>query len=104
MSDCVLHEIIRSRFDLPPGQTALSKESIMKIPSICAIIGCLFFVSPGLFANTIFTANLTHDQESPPNGTAPLTTSTGAPRPLSFGTATFTLNDTITELALNATM
>jgi hypothetical protein len=52
-------------------------------------------------AGTIFGATLTHDQETTP-GT--LTTSSGDPRPLSFGSATFTLNDAETELAFTATI
>ncbi len=51
-----------------------------------------------------FTANLTHDQEAPPGGTTPLTTSTGAPRPQSFGTATFLLNADRTALTFTATI
>ena len=52
-------------------------------------------------AGTIFTANLTHDQETTQGI---LTTSTGGPRPLSFGSATFILNDAETELAFTATI
>src|SRR4051794_24661269 len=48
-------------------------------------------------AGQIFTADLTHDQEP---GAGPLTTSAGDPRPLSFGTATFTLNDDQTQLTM----
>jgi hypothetical protein len=52
-------------------------------------------------AGTIFWATLTHDQETTKGA---LTTSTGDPRPLSFGSATFTLNDAETELAFTATI
>jgi hypothetical protein len=52
-------------------------------------------------AATIFTAQLTLDQETPPPPRIP-TTSTGAPRPASFGTATFELNDAQTELSFTA--
>jgi len=52
-------------------------------------------------ASVLFEADLTHSQEVV-QGT--LTTSTGDPRPLSFGTATFTLNDLQTELAMVATI
>lgn len=38
----------------------------------------------------VFTSNMTNDQENPP--ATPLLTSTGAPRPTSFGTATLTLS------------
>jgi len=55
-------------------------------------------------AATFFTANITHDQEPPPAGTAPLLTSTGDPRPLSFGTGTFVLKDAQTELSFTATV
>ncbi|GLC27012.1 hypothetical protein rosag_35250 [Roseisolibacter agri] len=51
-----------------------------------------------------FTANLTHDQEPPAISSIPPTTSTGAPRPLSFGTATFTLNAERTALTFTATI
>jgi hypothetical protein len=52
-------------------------------------------------AATILTATLTTLQENPP--TNPVT-STGAPRPAPFGTATFTLNDAQTELTFSATI
>jgi hypothetical protein len=55
-------------------------------------------------AVTVFTANLTHDQESPPNGTAPLTTTTGDLRALSYGFATFVLNDAQTSMTMDATI
>lgn len=55
-------------------------------------------------ASLILTADLTHDQEPPPGGTTPPTTSAGAPRPLSFGTATFVLNDAQTQLSMNVTI
>jgi hypothetical protein len=44
-----------------------------------------------------------HDQEVTTGG-LPLTTSTGSPRPLSFGTATFNLNTAQTELSFIATI
>jgi hypothetical protein len=50
------------------------------------------------------TANLTHDQETGVAGTTPTLTSTGAPRPLSFGTATLLLNAARTELSWTATI
>ncbi|MDB5378368.1 MAG: hypothetical protein JWR00_2814 [Rubritepida sp.] len=52
-------------------------------------------------AAVILTANLTNSQENPP--TVP-TTSTGNPRPASFGTATFELNDAMTALTMNASV
>ena len=55
-------------------------------------------------ASIILTANLTHDQEPAPGGTTPPTTSTGAPRPLSFGHATFVLNDAQTQMTMEVTI
>lgn len=52
-------------------------------------------------AATILVANLSIDQEPPP--ITPMTT-TGAPRPIPFGTATFTLNDAMTQLSFMATV
>src|SRR6476620_1157096 len=50
-------------------------------------------------AETILLATLTNAKENPP--TVP-TTSTGAPRPASFGTAIFTLNDAMTAMTFSA--
>ena len=57
--------------------------------------------SPVSRAGITFTATLTHDQETTQGS---LTTSLGDPRPLSFGIATFTLNDAETQLAFTATI
>jgi len=54
-------------------------------------------------AATLFTAQLTLDQEPPPPLRIP-TTSTGAPRPASSGTATFELNDAQDALSFTATI
>jgi hypothetical protein len=54
-------------------------------------------------AATLFTAQLTLDQEPAPSPLIP-TTSTGAPRPESFGTATFELNDAQNALSFIATV
>jgi hypothetical protein len=53
-------------------------------------------------AVTLLSANLTNSQEVPLPG--PLTTTTGAPRPTSFGTATFVLNDAQTAMTFSATI
>src|SRR3954447_4215666 len=55
----------------------------------------------GAHAVVILSATLTNSQEVPP--TTP-TTSTGAPRPASFGTASFVLNDAMTAMTFNATI
>ena len=53
------------------------------------------------WADIVFTANLTPGQEV----SAPLfTMSGGGSRPPSFGTATFTLNDAMTQLTMTATI
>ena len=52
-------------------------------------------------AEVILFASLTHSQESV---AGPLLTSGGDPRPLSFGTAAFTLNDAQTALSFTATI
>jgi hypothetical protein len=64
--------------------------------SLLALIG-----STSGYANTILFANLTNSQENPPTNP---TTSLGAPRPASFGTATFDLNDAMTALTFSATI
>lgn len=53
-------------------------------------------------AAVILSANITNSQEVPP--AAPTTTATGAARPASFGTATFTLNDSASALTFSATI
>src|SRR4051794_23809748 len=52
-------------------------------------------------ASVMLTANLTNSQENPP--TVP-TTSGGAARPASFGTATFFINDAMTSMTFTATI
>ena len=52
-------------------------------------------------AASILTANITNAAENPP--TVP-TTSTGAARPASFGTANFVLNDQMTSMTMSVTI
>lgn len=61
----------------------------------------LLFVTPKSHASTILIANLTNSQENPP--TVP-TLVGGAPRPVSFGTAIFELNDALTAMTMVATI
>jgi len=61
----------------------------------------LLFVTPKSHASTILLANLTNNQE--PGNIVP-TTSTGAARPVSFGTAMFVLNDAATAMTFTATI
>jgi hypothetical protein len=67
------------------------------------ILGSLVILLAGInaHADTVFVANMTNSQENPP---VTPTTSTGAPRPASFGTATFVLNDAQTALTMTATI
>jgi len=69
--------------------TAVLAAAIVMVPATRAL------------ADTILLATLTNAAENPP--TTP-TTSTGAARPASFGTAIFTLNDAMTELRFTASV
>jgi hypothetical protein len=75
----------------------------MKTLHFCLTMLFIAIIQTPSFADTTLSANITHDQEVNTGG-LPLTTSTGAPRPLSFGTATFTLNTAQTELSFTATI
>jgi hypothetical protein len=61
----------------------------------------LVFTGAPVHAVTLLFADLTNGQEVPP--TTP-TTTTGALRPQSFGTATFALNDTKTAMTFSSTI
>ena len=65
-----------------------------------ATIGSLAFLlaAGAASASTSFTANLTNGQE----GNIVPTTTSGAPRPASFGTATFVLNDAMNAMTFEA--
>src|SRR5262245_30040114 len=67
------------------------------------LLALAMLVAPGSAHGSLFLfATLTNGGESPP--AAPLTTTTGDPRPISFGTALFELNDAMTELRFTATV
>jgi len=66
-----------------------------------AVAASLLVASPSAFGAEYFTANLTHSQETT-QGT--FQTSTGAPRPQSYGTAEFHLNDAQTALLMYVTI
>ena len=72
------------------------------LPLLVTAAAVLTIGNPARAALTL-TADITHAQEVG-TGMDPLTTNTGDPRPLSFGTATFTLNDAQTELSMIATV
>lgn len=58
-------------------------------------------ISTSAYADTILFANLTNAQENPP---VTPTTTTGDPRPASFGVAMFVLNDAQTAMTFSATI
>jgi hypothetical protein len=67
------------------------------------LFAALLAAAAGAHASTTFTATLTTSQEVPLGAPPPvLTTAAGAPRPTSFGTATFVLNDAMTSLSFQA--
>ncbi|HVG29387.1 MAG TPA: CHRD domain-containing protein [Pyrinomonadaceae bacterium] len=69
------------------------------------LLASLFIVLVGFTsarADTIFIANLTNGQENPP--TNPTLSNGVTPRPTSFGTATFTLNTSLTQMTFSATI
>jgi hypothetical protein len=66
----------------------------------CAIAFTLLSAA-GAHASILLTANLTNSQENPPTNP---TTSGGAPRPASFGTASFVINDAMTSMTFMATI
>src|SRR4051812_45621869 len=70
--------------------------------TLTALLVPLLFLAAtsGGQAAVIYTVNLTNALEP----SVVLTTATGAARPASFGTATFTFNDTFTSLSFNATI
>ena len=61
----------------------------------------VLFAGTSAQADTLLFANLTNSQEVPP---ATPTTSTGTPRPVSFGIATFVLNDAMTAMRFSSTI
>lgn len=63
----------------------------------------LLAASTGAQSSIILVANLTNAQETPLNSVVP-TLTTLAPRPASFGTATFVLNDAMTAMSFTATV
>jgi len=82
--------MLRLRFQLLSAVTALA----LAVLFLTALSGIAH-------ADTILVANITNGQENPP--TVP-STSLGAPRPASFGTATFVLNDAQTAMTFTATI
>jgi len=67
--------------------------------SLARVLGALLLFSGAAQASTSLTATLTNGQETSP--VVP-TLTTGAPRPISFGTATFLINDAMTSMSFEA--
>ncbi|HEV3410696.1 MAG TPA: CHRD domain-containing protein [Chthoniobacterales bacterium] len=73
----------------------------MKLIRLILLVLALAAVAPTpVFAQTSFYAILTQDQEPPPAGITPPTTSTGGPRPQAYGFASLTLNPAMTALSM----
>ena len=73
----------------------------LRLRYVSTAIALLLLGSMPAFADIFLFANLSNGQENPP--TVP-TTSTGASRPASFGTASFVLNDAMTSMTFPATI
>lgn len=73
----------------------------MKKPALLGLALAAAFTASSVSGATFLSANLTRGQEVS-GGSTPTTTSTGDPRPTSFGAATFTLNDAQTQLSMVA--
>jgi len=73
----------------------------LRLRYVSTAIALLLLGSMPAFADIFLFANLSNGQENPP--TVP-TTSTGASRPASFGTASFVLNDAMTSMTFTATI
>ena len=69
--------------------------------TISLAIAFILSASIGSFAQEDYTANLTHDQETV-QGT--FMTSGGQPRPMSFGSAMFTLSADLSQLTMTVTV
>lgn len=88
---------MRSRLPLSPRCRFRPQTALALLLGSCA----LFYPTTDAKAQNFYTANLTHDQETT-QGT--LLTSGGAPRALSFGTATFVLSADLTSLTMSVTI
>jgi len=71
------------------------------IRSTLLLLPLLFTCGRTSHASTVLIANLTNGAEFPPTNP---TTSTGQPRPASFGNATFILNDDMSAMTMTVTI
>jgi hypothetical protein len=98
--DCLLLQ--RFSYTSAPALVNTFLAYPMSSSRIFALALCgLTLAATHVSAVTIFVADLTNANENPP---VTPTFSNGNPRPASFGTATFTLNDAQTELSFVATI
>lgn len=74
---------------------------MLRLHTLLVVPLLMTFYAGNVQAAALLSATLTNSQENPP---VTPTTSSGAPRPASFGTASFVLNDTSTALAFTATI
>jgi hypothetical protein len=82
-------------------------KTIAKITAgLAYAASALLLANASAYASVILFANLTTSQEplTATSGIPPTNSSTGLPRPLPFGTATFVLNDAQTALTYTATI
>src|SRR5262245_11174046 len=95
---CSPYRPVKARLSSDFGRSVPSMSRslpFLLVPLIALIAGA------GASADTILTATINNASENPP--TVP-TLTTGAPRPASFGTAIFTLNDAMTAMTFTATI
>jgi hypothetical protein len=71
------------------------------MPRAPLYVAALAAICTSAQASILLTANLTNAGENPPTNP---TTATGAPRPASFGTANFVINDAMTSMTFTATI
>ena len=76
--------------------------SAMRLHMVLLIVMGIVLFGASAHAITLLTAELTNAQEVPP--AIPTTTTTGASRPASFGTASLVLNDAQTSMTLISTI
>jgi CHRD domain/PEP-CTERM motif len=99
----VLADFLRG-WHFPATSRQLSIMKRLPPTTFLFLLGTILLLGQQAHGVTVLTANVTHDQETGAPGTTPPTTSTGDPRPLSFGSGTFTLNDAQTELTFTVTI
>lgn len=82
-------------------ETPIPVAAMKTFPTSTLIVASVLIAGTKMSGAITLFANITHDQETVQG---PLLTTTGAPRPLSFGSAEFVLNDAMTALTFTATI